>query len=206
MIWNYRILQHEAPDMSTYFGIHECYYDNAKDQIPKNWTAEPIDPYGNSVDDLYKDFKYMERAFTKPVLEVGVDGETLKAIPNSKTPMMTVWENLIIRNCKKNNPSVAIMRRILSRRAQVSVEFIDHRLVLEFLLDVIKKFKLDPRNEYAFMCHPSKRGWSGCNTYGLDDYYELHIGAACSLIGMSQHDQLPGYRIPTILQRRYKKG
>lgn len=68
MTWNYRIIKSIDEDGEASFGIHEVYYDESKN--PHSCTAEPIVLAAESLDDLKKDLKLMQKAFEKPVLEM----------------------------------------------------------------------------------------------------------------------------------------
>ncbi len=62
--WNYRIIERLQQGTTTY-GIHEVYYDN-NNQIT-NWS-EPMDAYGESLEELKSDLEAQLKAFDKPVL------------------------------------------------------------------------------------------------------------------------------------------
>lgn len=62
--WNYRIVQ-KTHNESTYFGIYEVYYD---DDTIVSYSLEPIDPYGDTIEDLRGDIDLMLKAFNTPVL------------------------------------------------------------------------------------------------------------------------------------------
>lgn len=61
MSWNYRVLENENG-----FGIYEVYYDD--DGGINNISAAPMEPYGETVEDLKWDMDAMNAAFDKPVL------------------------------------------------------------------------------------------------------------------------------------------
>lgn len=66
MYWNYRIIEkyHKDTDSTTYH-IHEVFYDS-KGNI-EAWT-EPIEPMGETLEELRSDMNLMLLAFEKPVL------------------------------------------------------------------------------------------------------------------------------------------
>ena len=68
MTWNYRIIKSIDEDGEASFGIHEVYYDDSNK--PHSCTTEPIVFAAESLDDLKKDLKLMQKAFEKPVLEM----------------------------------------------------------------------------------------------------------------------------------------
>lgn len=65
--WNYRIIwkYHKESDASTY-QIHEVYYDD-KNMI-EGWTQSPVEPMGESLEELRNDIAHFLKAFEKPVL------------------------------------------------------------------------------------------------------------------------------------------
>jgi hypothetical protein len=63
MSWNYRVLEH-----ANGFGIYEVYYDNDGDGSICNISSIPMEPYGETVEELKRDMDAMNAAFDKPVL------------------------------------------------------------------------------------------------------------------------------------------
>jgi len=66
MTWNYRILEHKNADGSSWFAIHEVYYDEAG--TPKSCSEEPCFAHGEDAETLITDMNYMMKALNKPVL------------------------------------------------------------------------------------------------------------------------------------------
>jgi hypothetical protein len=66
MTWNYRILEHKNVDGSSWFAIHEVYYDEAG--TPEFCSEEPCFAHGEDAEDLTVDMEYMMKALIKPVL------------------------------------------------------------------------------------------------------------------------------------------
>lgn len=62
MTWNYRAFQNNDGEV----GIVEVYYD--KDGKPIARTESFMKPYGETLDELKKDFEWMSKAFDKSVL------------------------------------------------------------------------------------------------------------------------------------------
>jgi hypothetical protein len=60
------------------YGIYEWYPRIGK--TGPGWTQDPIDPYGETIEELRSDFKHMAMAFKHPVL----DHETGKPIRRKK--------------------------------------------------------------------------------------------------------------------------
>lgn len=73
--WNYRIVKkvtkHNDPSLGasedTWFGIHEVYYD--AEGHPEVCSEEPIEPFGESVEEVRESLKMMMKALDKPVLD-----------------------------------------------------------------------------------------------------------------------------------------
>jgi hypothetical protein len=66
MTWNYRIIEHKNTDGSSWFAIHEVYYDEAG--TPEHCSEEPCFAHGEDVETLITDMQYMTQALNKPVL------------------------------------------------------------------------------------------------------------------------------------------
>jgi hypothetical protein len=67
MTWQYRVMRREFPlrakRKEVVYGIHEVYTS------PKGWTADPVEPHGETLEELKKDFEMMGEAFKLPVLD-----------------------------------------------------------------------------------------------------------------------------------------
>ena len=63
MSWNYRVM---TLDEGKTYGIHEVYY--REDGSLRLYSAEPMDPHGDTVEELQRDLEYMQKALGKPVL------------------------------------------------------------------------------------------------------------------------------------------
>ena len=68
MTWNYRVIKSIDQTGEVNFGIHEVYYD--ENNIPHSCTAEPIVLTAESIEDLKADLELINKAFSKPVLEM----------------------------------------------------------------------------------------------------------------------------------------
>lgn len=66
--WNYRVIRRERGDgEGDSFQVHEVYYDDAG--AITMWSERPIAPYGEDLDVLTSDVRYMLEATDKPVLD-----------------------------------------------------------------------------------------------------------------------------------------
>jgi hypothetical protein len=66
MTWDYRILEHKNVDGTSWFAIHEVYYDGAG--TPELCSEEPCFAHGEDAEILITDMEYMMKALIKPVL------------------------------------------------------------------------------------------------------------------------------------------
>ena len=64
--WNYRMLEHKNLDGSSWFAIHEVYYN--KDGVADRCSQEPCFVHGEDIETLTTDLEYMMKALIKPVL------------------------------------------------------------------------------------------------------------------------------------------
>jgi hypothetical protein len=55
----------------TWYGIHEVYYD--EDGKTEGWTMDPVNPQGETLDELKEELVSMVEATLEPVLDY--DGE-----------------------------------------------------------------------------------------------------------------------------------
>jgi hypothetical protein len=66
--WNYRVLRKTHTDANAAsYDIHEVYY--REDGEIDGWTAESVRPYGEMMEELREDLRYLLHAFRRPVLE-----------------------------------------------------------------------------------------------------------------------------------------
>ena len=63
MSWNYRIVKKD-----DCYGIHEVYYKDDGTMETRMVSVDPMDPHGETIDELKKDFELMKGAFGKPEL------------------------------------------------------------------------------------------------------------------------------------------
>ena len=67
--WNYRIMRRKGyyGDGEVHYGIYEVYY--ADDGSVDGWTDRPMEPNGQTLDEIEGDMIYMKMAFDHPVLD-----------------------------------------------------------------------------------------------------------------------------------------
>ena len=68
--WNHRLMRHTHIDkgVSTYwYGIHEVYYD--ADGNPNGWTENVVAPFGETPEEISKEFELMQKALLLPVID-----------------------------------------------------------------------------------------------------------------------------------------
>jgi hypothetical protein len=71
MSWNYRIVRKDySSDLTLLptYQIHECYYEDDQKSI-RFVTENPINPWGETLDELKENMHQMAEAFHKPVIE-----------------------------------------------------------------------------------------------------------------------------------------
>lgn len=64
MTWNHRVFNEPTPE-GDWLTIREVYYDG---DVPKGYTADPIDPSGETLEELGLVLEQMKEALCKPVL------------------------------------------------------------------------------------------------------------------------------------------
>jgi len=62
MTWQYRVMRRKVGKEVVY-GIHEVY------SRPRTWTCDPMEPHGETLEELKADHKMMGEAFKLPVLD-----------------------------------------------------------------------------------------------------------------------------------------
>lgn len=78
MTWDERVVRTVHPNGEVTFSIHEAFYDNRKDLIPGSITLEPVNPYGETMEELKLTLERYMRALSKPILEL-VDDKVVEA-------------------------------------------------------------------------------------------------------------------------------
>jgi len=67
MTWNYRVIKDKDKSGDIFYAIHDVYYENYKIQ---GWSENPSILISDDAEDLCDNFKLIEQAFDKPLLEV----------------------------------------------------------------------------------------------------------------------------------------
>lgn len=85
--WNYRVIRKPHPDsQGASYEIHEVYYRD--DGTVEAWTDSPVQPYGETPEELREDIRFLLQAFRQPVLELReVDGEWTLAQDEEECPI-----------------------------------------------------------------------------------------------------------------------
>ncbi len=87
MTWDYRVIRkrHTETDSVTY-RVHEVYY--GEDGSIENWTEEPVEPLGETPQELREDIRYFLQAFRFPILEEKpIDGGSTLLPDESDNPI-----------------------------------------------------------------------------------------------------------------------
>lgn len=66
MTWNYRMIEHTNRDGSSWFAIHEVYYNDLG--VPQYCSEGPCSAHGEDTETLITDMQYMMKALNKPTL------------------------------------------------------------------------------------------------------------------------------------------
>jgi len=66
MTWDYRIIEHKNLDGSSWFAIHEVYYD--AEGNPEYCSEGPCSAHGEDTEALITDMQYMMQALKHPPL------------------------------------------------------------------------------------------------------------------------------------------
>ena len=68
MTWNHRVVKSEPDEKGyVYYSIREVFYKD--DGSIFGWTTDPIDPFGETPEQLKADIDRMSKAFDLPVLD-----------------------------------------------------------------------------------------------------------------------------------------
>lgn len=68
MGWNYRVVKQTHANGLTTYALHETYY--TKDGQIDGWTADPSEPYGETLEELRNALFMMSQALDYEVIEV----------------------------------------------------------------------------------------------------------------------------------------
>lgn len=66
MTWDYRMIEHKNRDGSSWFAIHEVYYNDLG--APQYCSEGPCSAHGEDTETLLTDMQYMMKALNKPTL------------------------------------------------------------------------------------------------------------------------------------------
>jgi len=66
--WDYRVVRKHYPESDAVsYQIHEVYYTD--DSRIEHWTEEPVQPLGETAEELREDIRFFLQAFRHPILE-----------------------------------------------------------------------------------------------------------------------------------------
>src|SRR5438034_8281676 len=65
MSWNYRVIGKLYKQIRIY-QIYECYYDTEGNI--HSWSVDPMNPFGETIDELRQDLLMMRAAFCEPII------------------------------------------------------------------------------------------------------------------------------------------
>ena len=84
MHWHHRVIRRKNQDGEDTFGLHEVFFEGG---AVLGWSADPLAPKGESLEDLQLALRRFYRATEKPVLQEvpGPDGkDTLVPVEGEK--------------------------------------------------------------------------------------------------------------------------
>jgi hypothetical protein len=67
MTWQYRVMRRHWVGVDFSYGIYEYYKSIGK--TGPGWTKGPMEPHGDTLEELRSDYAYMAEAFKHPVLD-----------------------------------------------------------------------------------------------------------------------------------------
>lgn len=77
MTWNYRVTRQLTDDGNIY-AIREVYY--RADGTIRAWSADPRDPFGETLDEIKTDLIHMVAAFDRPLVQLNGPGTRARAV------------------------------------------------------------------------------------------------------------------------------
>ncbi len=85
--WNYRVIRKLHPDSGAIsYQIHEVYYAN--DGRIEHWTVEPVQPFGETAEELREEIRFYLQAFRRPILDwTEADGEAVLVVEEDDAPI-----------------------------------------------------------------------------------------------------------------------
>lgn len=86
MSFDYRVTKKSYKDGTVEFTIREVYYASPGGEIIA-WSENPMDPYGESLEEIKDDLRCMTAALTKPILDLNQLEERFGVSKNSETPL-----------------------------------------------------------------------------------------------------------------------
>jgi len=81
--WNYRVIRKRHLDSDNIsYQVYEVYYDD-KGKV-ESWTENPVEPYGETAEELREDIRYFLQAFRRPILELKEENEKVSLLPDEE--------------------------------------------------------------------------------------------------------------------------
>lgn len=81
--WNYRVIRKRHLDSDNIsYQVYEVYYDD-KGKV-ESWTENPVEPYGETAEELREDIRYFLQAFRRPILELKEENKKVSLLPDEE--------------------------------------------------------------------------------------------------------------------------
>lgn len=119
--------------------------------------------------------------------------------------IMDIYENLLIRACKKQKVSHYALRRVLSSRFLLDIDGVKDKDVTCFLIEIVQKYELADLNRFfnkyeelvsfnddVVKLYPEK----------ADDRKDFLLETAISIIRFSESSKFPGCRWPLLFRSK----
>lgn len=68
--WNYRIIEHHDKKGNLYYGVHEIYYADKKEQKIEGYTTHSVVSYEDDINKLFMSVKNIYKAKNKPIISI----------------------------------------------------------------------------------------------------------------------------------------
>lgn len=115
---------------------------------------------------------------------------------------MNPWDNLLIRQCKKNEFSLNIFCRIIEKRCALSREYVTKEDVISFLSKIVIKYDLVRDWSQFFLVDVNPKKW-----YREEEksYIDNLLEQLISKISCAEIKKFPLYRSPAYFRNKHTK-
>lgn len=120
---------------------------------------------------------------------------------------LDVWDSLMVRACKIQEPSMGRFRRVFARRCALKLEHVYDIHIAAYMLELVERYQLRGLVDMMWELHPSRSMWhcppkDMITDEGEPTNWESKMITICaSIIGGTPVDKLPGLRSPSLFNR-----